>query len=290
MKKILYRLQSYYQHQATEVEKNVLRYMLDNPRHVTEMDIHTLAKTCYCSTATIVRICQKNGFSGFKAVKLALLNDLSLSDELFRKQVSDIADNDVAEIAKVVLNKSIDAITNTYNLIDYAQLKKIIALLDQAKVIRLFGIGASFLVCKDFQQKLERINKLTVLYEDTHMQKMSATNSKQGELAFVVSYSGQTSEIIEIANLLKANGVCLISLTRYGHNSLMTLANYNLFVPALEEVKRVSAGSSRISQLSVIDIIYSCYIEKQANKFANRIVETAQLFDKSENKDKALGV
>lgn len=283
MKKILYRLQSYYQHQASLAEKNVLRYILDHPREVAEMDIHKLAKLSYSSAATIVRICQKNGFRGFKAVKIALLNDLSLSDEIFRKQVSDIADNDIDKIVQVVLNKSIDAIKNTYNLIDYTQLNKIIALIDEAKVIRLFGIGASFLVCKDFQQKLERINKLSVLYEDTHMQKISASSCKQGDLAFVVSYSGQTKEILEIANLLKANGACLISLTRYDHNSLMTLANYNLFVPALEEVQRVSAGSSRISQLSVVDIIYSAYIEQRANRLANRIVETGQLFSKSEN-------
>ena len=65
MKKVLYRLQSYYNNQATETEKSVLRYILDNTADVVSMDIYTLAKKGYCSPATIVRICKKNHFNGF---------------------------------------------------------------------------------------------------------------------------------------------------------------------------------------------------------------------------------
>ena len=86
MKKILFRLQSYYKYQATDIEKPVIRYILDNPRKVTAMDIHTLAKIGYCSAPTIVRICQKNGFKGFKDVKLAIMNELTFNEEIFRNK------------------------------------------------------------------------------------------------------------------------------------------------------------------------------------------------------------
>ncbi len=283
MKKVLYRLQSYYKHQATEVEKPAIRYILDNPRDVTSMDIHTLAKLGYCSSATIVRICKKLGFSGFKEVKLAILNDLNFSEEIYRDKFKNSKDEDIVAIVKNVLNQNINAITNTFNLIDYEELSKIIKIIDNTKVIRLYGIGASYLVCKDFQQKLERINKLNVLYEDTHLQLISASNIESDELAFVISYSGKTREILEMAEMIKANGATLISITAYDHNKLMQLADYNLFVPKIEGLQRISAGSSRISQLSIIDIIYNTYIETVREKYMNNILETSKLLKKEED-------
>lgn len=154
MKKILFRLQSYYKYQATDIEKPVIRYILDNPRKVTAMDIHTLAKIGYCSAPTIVRICQKNGFEGFKDVKLAIMNELTFNEEIFRNKFIDFEGDDIHKTVQVVLNENVNAITNTYNLIDFSELNKIIEKIDESKIIRLFGIGASYLVCKDFQQKL----------------------------------------------------------------------------------------------------------------------------------------
>ena len=66
MKKGLYILEVYYKQNATESEKEVLRFLIHQTKDAIEMDIHSLAKKCFCSPATIVRICKKNGFKGFK--------------------------------------------------------------------------------------------------------------------------------------------------------------------------------------------------------------------------------
>ena len=282
MKKILFRLQSYYKYQATDIEKPVIRYILDNPRKVTTMDIHTLAKIGYCSAPTIVRICKKNGFEGFKDVKLAIMNELTFNEEIFRNKFIDFEGDDIHRTAQIVLNENVNAITNTYNLIDFIELNKIIEKIDEAKIIRLFGIGASYLVCKDFQQKLERINKYSILHEDTHMQFISASNIQKDEIAIVISYSGMTQEIVKMANMIKDNGANLISITRYDSNKLMNLADYKMFVPSIEGLQRISAGSSRISQLSLIDVIFNAYVDKMKLKYADNITKTGQLLDKEE--------
>lgn len=150
MKKGLYRLEVYYKQNATESEKEVLRYLIHHTREAVEMDIHTIAKKCFCSPAAIIRLCKKNGFSGFKELKQALL----LS----------------------------------------------------GRYIYLYGISASFLVAKDFQQKFERVGKRTFLYEDIHLQLVSSTNLEPGDIAVIVSYSGLTKEIIEIARNFKLYG------------------------------------------------------------------------------------
>ncbi len=283
MKKGLYRLEVYYKQNATESEKEVLRYLINNTREAVEMDIHTMAKKCFCSPATIIRVCKKNGFSGFKDLKHALQNDINFSQQLNQVNLTSSADEKLPNIVANVLNANISAIQNVYNLLDFEELNQIVTLLLSSRYIYLYGIGASFLVAKDLQQKFERINKRTFLYEDIHLQLVSSTNLEKDDIAIIVSYSGLTKEIIEITKNVKMRGGKVIAITKYGTSRLSSLSDYNLFVPTLEKPLRVGASSSRVSQLSVVDILYNAYISLEKEKSMERIVSTNKLLEKTED-------
>ena len=283
MKKGLYRLEVYYKQSATEREKEVLRFLINQTREAVEMDIHTMAKKCFCSPATIVRICKKNGFSGFKELKQALWNDMNFSKQLMQVNLDAPSGEKIPNIVANVLNTNIMAIQNIYNLLDFDELDRIVALLLSQRYVYLYGIGASFLVAKDFQQKLERINKRTFLYEDIHLQLISSTNLEPGDVAIIVSYSGITKEIIEIAQNVKMCGGKIIAITKYGTNKLSSMSDFNLFVPMLEKPLRVGASSSRVSQLSVVDIIYNTYISLEKDKSMEKILSTNKLLEKKED-------
>lgn len=282
MKKGLYRLEVYYKQSATESEKEVLRFLINQTREAVEMDIHTMAKKCFCSPATIVRICKKNGFSGFKELKQALWNDMNFSKQLMQVNLDAPSGEKIPNIVANVLNTNIMAIQNIYNLLDFDELDRIVALLLSQRYVYLYGIGASFLVAKDFQQKLERINKRTFLYEDIHLQLISSTNLEPGDVAIIVSYSGITKEIIEIAQNVKMCGGKIIAITKYGTNKLSSMSDFNLFVPMLEKPLRVGASSSRVSQLSVVDIVYNTYISLEKDKSMEKILSTNKLLEKKE--------
>ena len=283
MKKGLYRLEVYYKQSATESEKEVLRFLINQTRETVEMDIHTMAKKCFCSPATIVRICKKNGFSGFKELKQALWNDMNFSKQLMQVNLDAPSGEKIPNIVANVLNTNIMAIQNIYNLLDFDELDRIVALLLSQRYVYLYGIGASFLVAKDFQQKLERINKRTFLYEDIHLQLISSTNLEPGDVAIIVSYSGITKEIIEIAQNVKMCGGKIIAITKYGTNKLSSMSDFNLFVPMLEKPLRVGASSSRVSQLSVVDIVYNTYISLEKDKSMEKILSTNKLLEKKED-------
>ncbi len=283
MKKGLYRLEVYYKQSATESEKEVLRFLINQTREAVEMDIHTMAKKCFCSPATIVRICKKNGFSGFKELKQALWNDMNFSKQLMQVNLDAPSGEKIPNIVANVLNTNIMAIQNIYNLLDFDELDRIVALLLSQRYVYLYGIGASFQVAKDFQQKLERINKRTFLYEDIHLQLISSTNLEPGDVAIIVSYSGITKEIIEIAQNVKMCGGKIIAITKYGTNKLSSMSDFNLFVPMLEKPLRVGASSSRVSQLSVVDIVYNTYISLEKDKSMEKILSTNKLLEKKED-------
>ena len=276
-------MEVYYKQSATESEKEVLRFLINQTREAVEMDIHTMAKKCFCSPATIVRICKKNGFSGFKELKQALWNDMNFSKQLMQVNLDAPSGEKIPNIVANVLNTNIMAIQNIYNLLDFDELDRIVALLLSQRYVYLYGIGASFLVAKDFQQKLERINKRTFLYEDIHLQLISSTNLEPGDVAIIVSYSGITKEIIEIAQNVKMCGGKIIAITKYGTNKLSSMSDFNLFVPMLEKPLRVGASSSRVSQLSVVDIVYNTYISLEKDKSMEKILSTNKLLEKKED-------
>ncbi len=72
-----------------------------------------------------------------------------------------------------------------------------------AKMIYLFGVGASGLVAQDFQQKLLRINKHPVFYPDTHAQMAQAVFAGPGDVAVGISHSGRSVEVYKALDKAK---------------------------------------------------------------------------------------
>ena len=111
---------------------------------------------------------------------------------------------------------------------------------------------------------------------------MSSTNIEKGDVAVIISYSGLTKEIIDIAKNIKQRGGIIIAITKYGSNKLSSLSDYHLFVPKLEGPLRVGASSSRVSQLCIVDILYNLYLSLETEKSMDKIILTNKLLEKEE--------
>ncbi len=53
-------------------ELDVLKYINSNKARILKMSIQEIAKECFTSTATIMRLCKKIGFSGFSELKYSI--------------------------------------------------------------------------------------------------------------------------------------------------------------------------------------------------------------------------
>lgn len=283
MKRVLIRLESYLRNGATDVEKSVLRYILKNPREAASMDIHTLAAKGYCSASTLVRICKKNGFSGYRQMRQALIEELGFRSSVPKNNFdAGLSDQGVVEH---ILYEDIKGIQNTFSLLDLDTLEKVVALMSESASICLFGIGASFLVMRDFAMKCVRINKQVTIFEDVHMQMIVASNILPGQLCVIASYSGQTQEMLKIAESIRERQGTLVVITQYSQNDLASMADYVLYVPRIEQELRVGASSSRISQLAIIDAIFHVYMSQHYDTDMAKIESTQQMLKKQEHED-----
>lgn len=274
MKSVLVRLREY-SSQASSTEKAIVKFILDNPKETTKLTVYSLAEKTFSSPASIIRMCKKNGFRGYKDFIKALIYELAMRSQHQQDLKGDITKFDeIEDIIEKVTYRNIISLEDTKNIIDIDVLRESITLLRNAENICLFGIGSSLNVAKDAQQKFFRLNKNCKLSDDWHLQLLTARNMSKNDVGIIISYSGQTIEMIECAKEMKKNDAKIISITKYGYSPIVELSDLNLFVAAHESTFRSGAMSSRISQLNIIDILYTGYANTEYEKSLESIAKT----------------
>ena len=262
MKNVIVKFREYYP-EASSTEKGVIEYLLGNPEKVAEMGLRELAKATYVSSSTITRLCHKVGFSQYKDFQKSLIYENALRKETITGKNCEIAKDDKLEqLIDKIIYKSIVSLEDTKALIDMETLDKSVSLIMSAQKIAFFGMGASLLVGKDAYLKFLRINKNCMVHEDFHMQMVQAKNLCSKDAAVIISYSGMTNEIVRCAEIAKNAGVPVIAITCFRESPLSKLADYNLYVSATEFEFQTGKLASRLSQLAVIDMLYSACVQR----------------------------
>lgn len=284
MKIATVRLKEYYD-QASTTEQTIITYILDHPEEASRLTIYQLAEVTFSSPSSIIRLCKKNGFRGYKEFSKSLVYEQAVRKSYKKKRIADVTKVDnVQEVVDKVTNKNILSLEETASLLDYDVIEECVELIHDCDKLVLFGIGASLIVARDAQLKFTRINKMVYVAEDWHTQLLMARNMTPNDVGIVISYSGETQEMIECAKTAKENQADLISITKYGSATISELSDFNLFVAANEYAFRSGAMSSRISQLNLVDILYTAYVNMQYEK-SIAILEKNQIIKGSNTND-----
>lgn len=259
----------------SEAECSVARYVTDHPEEVVEMSVQQLATRIFSSPATVIRMCRRSGFEGYKELR----RDIRMELELRRQRKEDTHHaidqyKDLEEIVRTVTDRSICALEASSALIQIDTLQKCVDLMTTCRRILLFGMGASLCVAKDAYLKFLRIDKMCVINDDFHSQLLQARNAGKNDLGIVLSYSGETVEVIECLRVLHDKGVPSIAITRNAPSTVAQLATHILYVSANESTFRDGAMSSRISQSNAIDILYTAFANSAFEHWVDQIDKT----------------
>ena len=107
MKHVLMRLQEY-QKQASASENNVICFLLNEVETASELSVHELARRTFSSPSTVIRLCKKIGFRGYKDFRKAFLYEAAIRKESGMKQMEEIRREDsLEEIVNKVTVKNI---------------------------------------------------------------------------------------------------------------------------------------------------------------------------------------
>lgn len=85
-------------------------------------------------------------------------------------------------------------------------------------------------VAEEAQRILLTMHHSIIVLHDVHELKMVLNRSEDNDLFFIISLSGEATQLPEITNLLQLRQKYFISVTTLKDNTLAQKANYNVYV------------------------------------------------------------
>ncbi|OLQ85076.1 DNA-binding protein [Vibrio panuliri] len=238
------------------------------------VSINEVAERLGVSTALVVKVSKKLGFSGFKQLKDAL-NAHHDSDTYAPSEQLQL-DDSCEQIVTKVLKNSINALQEILNFVDANMVSAAADAIIRAHHIELYAVGGSTIICEDFQHKLLRFGIRSNVPKDRHLMLMSASVLTDKDVVLVVSHSGQTVDLMDAVRLAKQSGATVISITNNYHAELSQLSNYPLYAPASPEPLLGKNGIARLVKLAMIDSLYATIASKIPQVVEDNLEKTTQ--------------
>ena len=241
-------------------ERRIAELFLAGPEASAELAIAEIAERSETSTTSVIRLCKRLGYKGFKDLRNDILREVtreSFETAGVAGMPGDIDRSDSLEdiIAKVSLAETL-SISDTTKVLDVVSLGRAADAVGSAARIDIFGLGASSFVGEDLQQKLIRIGRTALRWPDAHAAWTAATTLRPGNVAVAVSHSGATVDTLSFLELAHNAGATTIAITNHSSSPLAEAADIVLTTAARETGFRSGALGSRIAQLMVIDCLF----------------------------------
>ena len=142
-------------------------------------------------------------------------------------------------------------------------------------------MGASQVMAMMAMNKFLRITNKVYCFSDSHMQTMAASTLEENDLAIIVSYSGSTKDSALIAKLAKKNGAYVAGITRFQKSPLTDYADIFLLCGANEGPLQGGSTTAVISQMFIIEILYTEFYRKTfETSFENNQKTSQSITDK----------
>lgn len=258
-------------------ERSVSDYLLSHQREAMGLSIHQLAERTFASPSTVIRMCQRIGFAGYKEFRQAVTCEVAVQRFNEDQERQEITRTDsLDDIVDKITYKNILSLEDTKSLIDTDSLRACVELLRSARAVLLFAVGSSLCPARDLYLKLLRLDKPCVINDDLRAQLLQAANSHKDDVAIVVSCSGETREIVQCMRALRDNGTPTVAITRQEATPVAELADYRLYTTDSAAI-RSGGESSRVSQLNIIDILYAAYANSEYEHSLDQISKTRML-------------
>ena len=233
-------------------ERKVAEVILADPQAATRSSIAVLARAAQVSEPTVNRFCKRFNTAGFPDFKLHLAQALASGVPYVNRNVE--PDDDAESYTNKIIDATIAALVQAKKNIDPQTINLAVDQLIQAKQIMFYGLGASGPVATDAQHKFFRFNIPVTAYDDILMQRMSAAASGTGDVIVVISYTGRTKDLVDVAEIGRQAGATVIGITA-PNSPLADHCSIVVDVDAPEDTDVYMPMTSRIMHLTVIDIL-----------------------------------
>ncbi|ERS87663.1 MULTISPECIES: MurR/RpiR family transcriptional regulator [unclassified Halomonas] len=249
-------------------ERKVADVILADPAAATGMSIATLAQAASVSEPTVNRFCRSFEAKGYPDFKIKLAQSLAGGTPYVSQAVE--PDDDAADYTQKIFGATIAALDEARRQTDPKRIERVVDYLIQAKQIHFFGLGASGAVAQDAQHKFFRFNLPVTAYVDVLMQRMVASTCRTGDVVVIISWTGRTRELVDIARLARESGAVVLGITA-PDSPLARECSETLEVATHEDTDHFMPMTSRMIQLALIDVLATGVTLRRGEDFLDHL-------------------
>lgn len=262
-------------HTFTKTENKIAAFVLENSKKTIYMSLTEISDTIKVSEGSIVRFCQKLGFTGFHPFKLALAITEKSEYSRSLKPKDNLGEVSIKEIKDYVTSNNIEVIKETAEFVSEESLENCVQRILETRTLLFSGTGVSGNTASDAFYKFMRIGINCKISSDIHLQAMMASQLGKKDTLLAISQSGSTLEIVDIAEIAKKTGAKIIAITGYARSPLASIADHVLLTPTRESPFESGALRAKIAQLNVLELLFTAVYMRTRKNSEKNIQKTA---------------
>lgn len=194
-----------------DTDDSIIEYIREHRLDMSKISIQKIAGELFISPNAVMRLARKLGYSGFSELKYSLQSE------------------DTPKETKTITSKVFERIPNniarTLDIDEGNDIKKLVADMDKAKKILFVGVGDSVYFCELFGRYLRCLGKKVEYFHQIHDLEYAASQYEHGDMIVIISASGSTPRLVELAKKVKKKNVQLVCMTHYGENPLSKICD-----------------------------------------------------------------
>jgi DNA-binding MurR/RpiR family transcriptional regulator len=199
-----------YEYKLNDTDDQIIEYIMNHKEDAAGMSIQQLAANLLTVPNTITRLSRKLGYEGYSQMKM------SLKEELQDKQA--LPENSLAY-----------NINKTVSLIDQDKFAIVAKMMREAHRVLFFAVGDTAPLCEMTVKDLKVAGRNAEFYLHRHDMVFEVGHLGAKDVLFLISLSGESALVLEMAELAKQKGVRVIALTHFGKNTLQQKADASLY-------------------------------------------------------------
>lgn len=242
------------------------RFMVDNAHKLDTLTTRQIAQLSATSPATVVRFCKELGFEGFTDFRTSYDKELSYIErehtEVNANRPFEAMDSPM-RVASSIASLHEDAVQDTLALLNHDTLRDARDLVLDASTVHVFSAGTAMNLAESFRERMLKIGRFVSVPSNLNYQLYEADTLVPRSLAIIISYSGETASMLQIAKTCKKQGTPILALTSYGENSLSHYASCCMYMATRESIFASIGNFSTLTSVNLLlDILYSLVFQK----------------------------
>lgn len=266
----------------SEGEESIADFVLTLGKELHKYSTRNIAEATYTSAPTVIRLCKKLGFKGFEDFKEQFLKEIEYLDQQYGKVDVNFpfdAKDTMMRAAHKISHLYEETIHDSMSLLHHDDLQKALNLMKYSHSIHVFSYGTALNLAESFKEKMLKIGKNVIISNNLNYQLYEVTCIPKGDLAIIISYSGETVNIIKLAEICQKRGIPIIAVTSFGENTLSQLSSVQLTMSTKESLyHNIGDFSTHLSTHFILDILYAVYfLSNYDENYHNRIQKSGDL-------------